>query len=94
MDARSPFPEDEVLVEAPQSVSSLVFSNSSADIDVKKDGMVYTRGSRDDFDNWGRVTGDPRWSWDALWPYILRVGRRSAHYRRLTFISSNDRMSD
>ncbi|KAJ2912440.1 hypothetical protein MD484_g7971, partial [Candolleomyces efflorescens] len=35
-------------------------------------GMVYTRGSADDFDNWGRVTGDPGWSWKALWPYILR----------------------
>ncbi|KAJ2931957.1 hypothetical protein H1R20_g5144, partial [Candolleomyces eurysporus] len=35
-------------------------------------GMVYTRGSADDFDNWGRVTGDPGWSWKALWPYIKR----------------------
>ncbi|RXW22513.1 hypothetical protein EST38_g3334 [Candolleomyces aberdarensis] len=34
--------------------------------------MVYTRGSADDFDNWGRVTGDPGWSWKALWPYIKR----------------------
>ncbi|RXW22511.1 hypothetical protein EST38_g3338 [Candolleomyces aberdarensis] len=35
-------------------------------------GMVYTRGSADDFDNWGRVTGDPGWSWKSLWPYIMR----------------------
>ncbi|KAJ3536351.1 hypothetical protein NMY22_g6071 [Coprinellus aureogranulatus] len=38
-------------------------------------GMVYTRGSADDYDNWGRVTGDRRWSWKALWPYILRNER-------------------
>ncbi|TEB19309.1 pyranose dehydrogenase [Coprinellus micaceus] len=37
--------------------------------------MVYTRGSADDYDNWGRVTGDKRWSWNALWPYILRNER-------------------
>ncbi|KAJ2920835.1 hypothetical protein H1R20_g16258, partial [Candolleomyces eurysporus] len=39
---------------------------------LREDGMVYTRGSVDDFDNWGRVTGDPGWSWRALWPYITR----------------------
>ncbi|KAJ3518242.1 hypothetical protein NMY22_g13779 [Coprinellus aureogranulatus] len=38
-------------------------------------GMVYTRGSADDYDNWGRVTGDKRWSWKALWPYVLRNER-------------------
>ncbi|KAJ3509487.1 hypothetical protein NMY22_g16273 [Coprinellus aureogranulatus] len=40
--------------------------------------MVYTRGSADDYDNWGRVTGDRRWSWEGLWPYILRSERWTA----------------
>ncbi|EFI28785.1 hypothetical protein CC1G_13810 [Coprinopsis cinerea okayama7 len=34
--------------------------------------MAYTRGSKDDYDLWGQVTKDKRWSWDALWPYIMR----------------------
>ncbi|KAF6755678.1 pyranose dehydrogenase [Ephemerocybe angulata] len=38
-------------------------------------GMVYTRGSKDDYDNWARVTGDPGWSWNALRPYIRRSER-------------------
>ncbi|KAJ2933016.1 hypothetical protein H1R20_g4081, partial [Candolleomyces eurysporus] len=35
-------------------------------------GMVYTRGSSDDFDLWGRVSGDRSWSWKTLYPYFLR----------------------
>lgn len=38
-------------------------------------GMVYTRGSSDDYDNWARVTGDPGWSWLALQPYIRKHER-------------------
>ncbi|TFK26033.1 pyranose dehydrogenase [Coprinopsis marcescibilis] len=38
-------------------------------------GMVYTRGSADDYDNWARVTGDKGWSWEALQPYIKRHER-------------------
>lgn len=44
--------------------------------------MVYTRGSADDYDNWGRVTGDKRWSWNALWPYILKVCSLTYHCLR------------
>ncbi|KAF6745839.1 hypothetical protein DFP72DRAFT_1035491 [Ephemerocybe angulata] len=35
-------------------------------------GMAYSRGASDDYDNWARLTGDPRWRWNALWPYIKR----------------------
>ncbi|TEB27549.1 alcohol oxidase [Coprinellus micaceus] len=38
-------------------------------------GMVYTRGSSDDYDKWAELSGDRRWSWKALWPYILRHER-------------------
>lgn len=38
-----------------------------------EDGLVYTRGSRDDYANWAQVTGDSGWEWEAVWPYILRV---------------------
>ncbi|KAJ2935556.1 hypothetical protein H1R20_g1541, partial [Candolleomyces eurysporus] len=35
-------------------------------------GMVYTRGSSDDFDLWGKVSEDRSWSWKTLFPYFLR----------------------
>jgi len=35
-------------------------------------GMVYTRGSADDYDRYARVTGDEGWSWDNLIPYIFK----------------------
>ena len=35
--------------------------------------MFYTRGSKDDYDRWAQVTGDPGWSWEKLLPYILKV---------------------
>ncbi|TEB27555.1 pyranose dehydrogenase [Coprinellus micaceus] len=38
-------------------------------------GQVYTRGSTDDYKYWARAARDPRWEWDALWPYILRNER-------------------
>jgi hypothetical protein len=37
------------------------------------DMMVYTRGSSDDWDRYARVTGDDKWSWKALQPYIMKV---------------------
>ena len=30
--------------------------------------MLYTTGSRDDWDNIGRITEDPAWTWDAMGP--------------------------
>lgn len=42
---------------------------------------MYTRGSSDDYDNWARVTGDNRWRWRALRPYILRVSCVQLHAR-------------
>ena len=35
--------------------------------------MVWTRSSRDDFDKYARLSGDPGWSWDAIEPYFKRV---------------------
>ena len=37
--------------------------------------MVYTRGARDDFDRIASHTGDKGWSWDSLFPYILKNDR-------------------
>ncbi|KAI0057917.1 alcohol oxidase [Artomyces pyxidatus] len=31
--------------------------------------MIWTRGSKDDFNRWAKVTGDQGWSWDALEPF-------------------------
>jgi choline dehydrogenase-like flavoprotein len=41
--------------------------------DSMLDGMVYTRGSAEDFDRYAAVTGDPGWSWDNLLPYFFRA---------------------
>ncbi|PPQ88314.1 hypothetical protein CVT25_012374, partial [Psilocybe cyanescens] len=38
-------------------------------------GLVYTRGSKDDYDRWAKVTADPGWSWKNLMPYILKNER-------------------
>ncbi|KAJ7719891.1 aryl-alcohol oxidase-like protein [Mycena olivaceomarginata] len=35
-------------------------------------GMVYTRGSAEDFDRYVSVTGDPGWFWDYLLPYFFK----------------------
>ncbi|KAJ7224974.1 hypothetical protein B0H12DRAFT_1267887 [Mycena haematopus] len=34
--------------------------------------MVYTRGSKEDFNRWASVTGDQGWSWNSLYPYFLK----------------------
>ncbi|KAJ7715728.1 pyranose dehydrogenase [Mycena maculata] len=36
-------------------------------------GMVYTRGSADDFNRYAALTGDPGWSWDRIFPYFLKT---------------------
>ncbi|KAF8808842.1 aryl-alcohol oxidase-like protein [Phlegmacium glaucopus] len=35
--------------------------------------MAYTRGSKDDYDRWARVTDDEGWSWNSLFPYMLKI---------------------
>ncbi|KAJ7045934.1 aryl-alcohol-oxidase from pleurotus Eryingii [Mycena alexandri] len=34
--------------------------------------MVYTRGSKEDFDRFANITGDAGWSWDRLAPYFKK----------------------
>lgn len=41
--------------------------------------QVWTRGSKDDFDRYAKVTGDDGWSWDALQPFILGVSTSPPH---------------
>lgn len=43
------------------------------------DGMVYTRGSDNDYDLWGKVAKDKKWSWKALAPYIKKVRLSTRH---------------
>ncbi|KAJ7720299.1 aryl-alcohol oxidase [Mycena maculata] len=38
----------------------------------RADGMIYTRGSAEDFNRYAAVTGDPGWSWDNMFPYFLK----------------------
>ena len=35
--------------------------------------MVYTRGSKEDFDRWANVTEDEGWSWNNLVQYMEKV---------------------
>ncbi|KAJ7451784.1 aryl-alcohol-oxidase from pleurotus Eryingii [Mycena galericulata] len=37
--------------------------------------MVYTRGSKEDYDRFAKVTGDEGWSWDNLVPYMRKNER-------------------
>ncbi|PBK85299.1 aryl-alcohol oxidase precursor [Armillaria gallica] len=39
-------------------------------------GMVYTRGSSQDYDRYAYVSGDDAWGWDALQPYF----RKNEHF--------------
>lgn len=41
--------------------------------------MGYTRAARDDYDRWARVTGDDGWSWDNLYPYMIKVSDTPPH---------------
>jgi choline dehydrogenase len=39
-------------------------------------GMIYMRGQQQDYDEWARVTRDPRWSWTS----VLPVFKKSENY--------------
>ncbi|KAJ7681664.1 alcohol oxidase [Mycena rosella] len=39
--------------------------------------QIYTRGSKEDFDRWAKVTGDDGWSWNSLIPYQRKNERFS-----------------
>ncbi|KAJ7806299.1 aryl-alcohol-oxidase from pleurotus Eryingii [Mycena olivaceomarginata] len=34
--------------------------------------LAYTRGTKEDYDRWAKVTGDDGWSWDKLVPYMKK----------------------
>jgi choline dehydrogenase len=36
-------------------------------------GMIYMRGQRGDWDDWARLTGDARWSWDKMLPIFKQA---------------------
>lgn len=40
---------------------------------LQTDGMGYTRGSRDDWDEWARITGDEGLAWDNILPLLTKV---------------------
>ncbi|KAF8875348.1 alcohol oxidase [Gymnopilus junonius] len=39
--------------------------------------VIYSRGSSDDFDRYARLSGDPKWNWNALQPYFKKNERFS-----------------
>lgn len=40
---------------------------------MQPDGMVYSRGSKNDFDAYAEITGDPGWSWNNMQQYFRKV---------------------
>jgi choline dehydrogenase len=41
-------------------------------------GMIYSRGTKEDYDRWGMLWGeDSQWTWEGLLPYFKKV--RNAH---------------
>lgn len=42
-------------------------------IDCIVDGMVFTRGSKDDWDGWAKIVEDDDLKWDNMMPYMLKV---------------------
>src|ERR1700761_8263803 len=58
---------------AAPSVSSPISRTSSTLLPSCADYMVYTRGSKEDFDRFARVADDERWSWNNLLPYMRKV---------------------
>ena len=36
-------------------------------------GMLFDRGSADDYDNWEKL-GNPGWGFNSLFPYFKKVG--------------------
>ncbi|KXN82733.1 Oxygen-dependent choline dehydrogenase [Leucoagaricus sp. SymC.cos] len=38
-------------------------------------GMIWIRGSSDDYDKWAEITGDEEWSWKNMVPYLKKVER-------------------
>ena len=50
--------------------------------------MTHTRGSKDDYDRWAQVTDDQGWSWDSLFPYMLKVKPSLHFYHSLPIYTS------
>jgi hypothetical protein len=58
------------------------------------DAMIYTRGSKDDYNSWGTALvssggkiqdeNNGIWSWDALWPWMKKVRLHMFEATRLT----------
>lgn len=67
---RVPYPQGKVL-GGTSSTSRLFFdiTVTSFTFQIFSDSMVYTTGSRDDWDYISRITEDPAWAWDAMSPY-------------------------
>jgi hypothetical protein len=50
------------------------------------DSMLYARGSAEDYDRMARLTGDPGWSWNSIFPYFIKVSAAIFLIRIMVFI--------
>lgn len=41
------------------------------------DGLVYTRGSEDDWNQWAEITGDDVLRWDNILPLMEKVSQQT-----------------
>jgi choline dehydrogenase-like flavoprotein len=42
--------------------------------------MVYTRGTKEDYDRYAKISGDPGWGWDKLQRYFRKVSVHCSVY--------------
>ena len=56
------------------SVSPVGLPHQELTSSTSEDGMIYSRGSADDYDSYAKISGDDGWGWDALLPYMKKVG--------------------
>lgn len=81
MDDRWVIREEECLVDVLHIVSSDA-NWISPEFDLLTftlDGLVFTRGSTDDWDRWAEVIGDDAFSWDNMLPFLLKVSLSRPH---------------
>ena len=51
------------------SLPKIILNSDSITIDC----LVYTRGSKENIDEWAKLSGDEGWGWDKLLPYFKKV---------------------
>ena len=60
-------------VDPQQLVNLYLLKEAAARLTALIDYMIFTRGSKDDWNRWAKVTEDDGWSWALVQPYMWKV---------------------